>query len=70
MATDNSQYTVLVVDGGLTSIVISTKMVDENIETTDMRVEIALEIASKMNGAVVCDRNDDGTCQFQILLQI
>lgn len=70
MATDNSQYTVLVVDGGLTSIIISTKMVDENIETTDMRVEIALEIASKMNGAVVCGRNDDGTCQFQILLQI
>ena len=70
MATDNSQYTVLVVDGGLTSIIISTKMVDENIETTDMRVEIALEIASKMNGSVVCDRNDDGTCQFQILLQI
>lgn len=30
MATDNSQYTVLVVDGGLTSIIISTKMVDEN----------------------------------------
>ena len=58
------------VDGGLTSIIISTKMIDENIETTDMRVEIALEIASKMNGAVVCDRNDDGTCQFQILLQI
>ena len=59
-----------VVDGGLTSIVISTKMVDEDVETTDMRVEIALEIASKMNGAVVCDRDDDGTCQFQILLQI
>lgn len=58
------------VDGGLTSIVISTKMVDEDVETTDMRVEIALEIASKMNGAVVCDRDDDGTCQFQILLQI
>ena len=56
--------------GGLTSIVISTKMVDEDVETTDMRVEIALEIASKMNGAVVCDRDDDGTCQFQILLQI
>lgn len=47
-----------------------TKMVDEDVETTDMRVEIALEIASKMNGAVVCDRDDDGTCQFQILLQI
>lgn len=58
------------VDGGLTSIVISTKMVDEDVETTDMRVEIALEIASKMNGVVVCDRDDDGTCQFQILLQI
>ena len=58
------------VDGGLTSIVISTKMVDEDVETTDMRVEIALEIASKMNGAVVYDRDDDGTCQFQILLQI
>ena len=58
------------VDGGLTSIVISTKMEDEDVETTDMRVEIALEIASKMNGAVVCDRDDDGTCQFQILLQI
>lgn len=58
------------VDGGLTSIVISTKMVDEDVETTDMRVEIALEIASKMNGTVVCDRDDDGTCQFQILLQI
>ena len=58
------------VNGGLTSIVISTKMVDEDVETTDMRVEIALEIASKMNGAVVCDRDDDGTCQFQILLQI
>lgn len=58
------------VDGGLTSIVISTKMVDEDPEATDMRVEIALEIASKMNGAVVCDRGDDGTCQFQILLQI
>ena len=58
------------VDGGLTRIVISTKMVDEDVETTDMRVEIALEIASKMNGAVVCDRDDDGTCQFQILLQI
>lgn len=58
------------VDGGLTSIVISTKMVDEDVETTDMRVEIELEIASKMNGAVVCDRDDDGTCQFQILLQI
>ena len=58
------------VDGGLTSIVISTKMVDEDVETTDMRVEIALEIASKMTGAVVCDRDDDGTCQFQILLQI
>lgn len=61
---------VATVDGGLTSIVISTKMVDEDVETTDMRVEIALEIASKMNGAVVCDRDDDGTCQFQILLQI
>ena len=58
------------VDGGLTSIVISTKMVDEDVETTDMRVEIAREIASKINGAVVCDRDDDGTCQFQILLQI
>lgn len=58
------------VDGGLTSIVIATKMVDENTEITDMRVEIALEIASKMNGAVVCDRGDDGICQFQILLQI
>ena len=58
------------VDGGLTSIVIATKMVDEDAETTDMRVEIALEIASKMNGAVVCDRGDDGICQFQILLQI
>lgn len=58
------------VDGGLTSIIISTKMVDEDPEATDMRVEIALEIASKMNGAVVCDRSDDGTCQFQILLQI
>lgn len=58
------------VDGGLTSIIIATKMVDEDTEATDMRVEIALEIASKMNGAVVCDRSDDGTCQFQILLQI
>ena len=58
------------VDGGLTSIAIATRMVDENPETTDMRVEIALEIASKMNGAVVCDRGDDGICQFQILLQI
>ena len=58
------------VDGGLTSIVIATKMVDEDTEITDMRVEIALEIASKMNGAVVCDRGDDGICQFQILLQI
>ena len=58
------------VDGGLTSIVIATKMQDEDPATTDMRVEIALEIASKMNGAVVCDRGDDGTCQFQILLQI
>lgn len=67
---DGNIKVIATVDGGLTSIVISTKMVDENIETTDMRVEIALEIASKMNGAVVCDRNDDGTCQFQILLQI
>lgn len=58
------------VDGGLTSIVIATKMDDEDTQTTDMRVEIALEIASKMNGAVVCDRAADGTCQFQILLQI
>ena len=58
------------VDGGLTSIVIATKMEDEDTQTTDMRVEIALEIASKMNGAVVCDRAADGTCQFQILLQI
>ncbi len=58
------------VDGGLTSIVIATKMQDEDPANTDMRVEIALEIASKMNGAVVCDRGDDGTCQFQILLQI
>ena len=58
------------VDGGLTSIVIATHMVDEDTDNTDMRVEIALEIASKMNGAVVCDRDDDGMCQFQILLQI
>lgn len=58
------------VDGGLTSIVIATKMENEDVEITDMRVEIALEIASKMNGAVVCDRGDDGTCKFQILLQI
>ena len=58
------------VDGGLTSIIIATRMVDEDTETTGMRVEIALEIASKMNGAVVCDHGDDGTCQFQILLQI
>ena len=58
------------VDGGLTSIVIATKMVDEDPATTDMRVEIALEIASKMNGAVVCDRDTEGTCKFQILLQI
>lgn len=68
--TDGEVKITASVDGGLTSIVITTKMVDEDQETTDMRVEIALEIASKMNGAVVCDRGDDGTCQFQILLQI
>lgn len=68
--TDGEVKITASVDGGLTSIVITTKMVDEDPETTDMRVEIALEIASKMNGAVVCDRGDDGTCQFQILLQI
>lgn len=58
------------VDSGLTSIVIASKLADENTEETEMRTEIALEIASKMNGAVVCDRDDDGTCKFQILLQI
>lgn len=58
------------VDGGLTSIVISTRMTDEDTEVTDMRVDIALELASKMNGAVVCDRAANGMCQFQILLQI
>lgn len=68
--TDGEVKITASVDGGLTSIVVSTKMVDEEQEATDMRVEIALEIASKMNGAVVCDRSEDGTCQFQILLQI
>lgn len=68
--TDGEVKITASVDGGLTSIVISTKMVDEDQKTTDMRVEIALEIASKMNGAVVCDRGEDGTYQFQILLQI
>mgnify|MGYP000004248833 FL=1 len=58
------------VDGGLTNIVIATRTADEDTETTDMRVEIALELASKMNGAVVCERGSNGMCQFQILLQI
>ncbi len=58
------------VDGGLTSIIISTKIENEDTLATNARVEVALEVASKMNGAVVCDRDDEGNCKFQIILQI
>ena len=58
------------VDGGLMSIVIESRLVDEDATVTGLRVDLALEIASKMNGAVVCDRDSDGLSKFQILLQI
>ena len=68
--TDGNVYVTNSVDGGLMSIIIATNMPDEDREQTNMRVEIALELASKMNGAVVCERTDNGVCRFNILLQI
>ena len=54
-------------DGGLASIVIAMNTHDENTADTDFRVAVALELATKMNGAVICER-EPGVCKFQILL--
>lgn len=56
-------------DGGLANITIACMPGTIPGKDTDFRVALALEAASRMNGAVVCEHSDDGLCVFQVLLQ-
>lgn len=55
-------------DGGLASILITCTT--ETSADIDFRTALALEAASKMNGAVMCEQDKNGQCRFQVLLQI
>lgn len=56
-------------DGGLANILISCTPGTTSKKDIDFRVALALETASKMNGAVICEQSNDGHCIFQIILQ-
>lgn len=56
-------------DGGIANILISYTPVTTSRKNLDFRVALALEAASKMNGAVICEHGDDCQCMFQVLLQ-
>lgn len=57
------------VDGGLANIVISFATDAAETQEIDRRTHIAMEAASRMNGAVLCE-TEDGRCTFHIILQL
>lgn len=59
-----------VMDGGLANLMIAfeTRTAEADPDT-DLHVAMALEAASRMNGAVVCERENERQYVFQIILQ-
>lgn len=57
-------------NGGLASVVITATPGTASAIDIDFRVALALEAASRMNGAVVYEHKDNGQCLFQVLLQV
>lgn len=56
-------------EGGLANIVVSFMSCGKTTASISLRKSIALEVAEKINGTVVCDESDAGRCIFQIIVQ-